>query len=190
MTALWWALPLCFLLGSLPFGRLFAVAALHRELSSGSGNPGPLLFWLAGKRLWAVAVFALEAGKISAAVALATYAAALPANGIAVCAGFALLGHMFSPFCGFRPCRSLAPHFGLWLVAAPWTAVALGCVWLGVAHITRKLHWADLIVLSGATLAVYALATPHMAATVFVMSGMGLFLHHRQRKGVSIPWHW
>lgn len=190
MIALWWALPLCLLLGSLPFGRLFAIAALHRELSSGSGNPGPLLFWLAGKRPWAVAVFALEAGKITAATAIATYVAALPANGIAICAAAALVGHIFSPFCGFRPCRSLAAHFGLWLAAAPLATLILGATWLAISHFTRRTAWADLLVLSAAPLAVYVLATLPMAATVFVMSALGAFLHRRQRRGAFIPWHW
>lgn len=192
--ALAWALPLCWLLGSLPFGRLFAIAALHRELSSGSGNPGALLFWLAGKRLWAIPVFILEAGKVAAAFALAAYAAALPADGIALCSAAALLGHTFSPFCRFRPCRSLAAHFGLWLAAAPLAAVVLGLIWLLIAHSSRKVVWADLLTLGAAPLTVYTLATLPMAATVFVMAGLGVALQQqtlqRQRRGKFIQWHW
>ncbi|MBX3463767.1 MAG: glycerol-3-phosphate acyltransferase [Planctomycetes bacterium] len=123
---------LAFLLGALPFAWLVVWLCKGQDVRAiGSGNPGATnasrAFAGKGARLAAfLAIYLLDAGKGFAAVALMQAATdELPAAVAA--AALAVLGHVFTPFLGWRGGKGVATATGA-LLALDWqvTAVALG----------------------------------------------------------------
>jgi acyl phosphate:glycerol-3-phosphate acyltransferase len=134
-----------FTLGSLPFsvwlGRLFAKQDIRQV---GDGNPGSANAWKAGG--WAIGLLAvlLDIGKGLAPVLLAQ-ANGVDGWGMLPVALAPIVGHMASPFLGFRGGKALAVTGGVWLALigpaaflayAPFALVALALqtenAWPGV----------------------------------------------------------
>ena len=129
---------LAFLLGSFPFGlwwgRLFGGIDVRQY---GSRNLGAAnVFRLLGAR-HGIAVLMLDAAKGAAAVGAARWLGA--GGAVEVAAGlFAVLGHLFSPWVGFRGGKGVATGLGVWLLLAPAaTGLALAVFALGLAASRR-----------------------------------------------------
>jgi glycerol-3-phosphate acyltransferase PlsY len=133
-----------YLLGSIPTGYLL-VRFFRREdiRSMGSGNIGATNVLRFGGKGLGAATFLIDVLKGSGAVWLGALAAAhfvpgLPgrdAQGLA--ALFAVLGHMFTPWLRFRGGKGVATGFGVFLVAAPWAALASIAVFAVVLAVSR-----------------------------------------------------
>jgi acyl phosphate:glycerol-3-phosphate acyltransferase len=120
-----------FLLGSIPTGYLLVRFFCHQDIRSvGSGNIGATNVLRAGGKGLGAATFLLDVLKGCAAVWLGlTLGGVLapavpPRDAEAVGALFAVLGHMFTPWLRFRGGKGVATGFGVFLVAAPWAALA------------------------------------------------------------------
>lgn len=141
-----------FLFGSIPTGYLLVRLFCREDIRSmGSGNIGATnVLRFGGKRLGAATFFA-DVLKGSAAVGLGALAAAHLAPGLpvrdaqAVAALFAVLGHMFTPWLGFRGGKGVATGFGVFLVAAPWAALAAITVFAVVLALSRYVSLASII---------------------------------------------
>ena len=109
----------------------------------GSGNIGATNVLRSGSKGLGAATFVLDAVKGAAAVllgALCVRAAAAdwPQRNVeALAALCAVLGHMFPVWLGFKGGRGVATGFGVFLVAAPWAALAAITVFAMVLAITR-----------------------------------------------------
>ena len=159
-TAGWlaWA-AVAYLIGSIPFGVL--IGRLHgidvREHGSrniGATNVGRVL-----GRKWGLLCFALDAAKGALPVASAGFAAGVigrPTDAVGTVAlwwwlsvvAAALLGHMFSPFIGFRGGKGVATGFGA--LAAYWPLLALPAfmalaVWLIALRLSRMVSLASIV---------------------------------------------
>ena len=124
----------CYLLGSLPFGLL--VARLVRGIDVrryGSGNTG-MTNVLRTLGIWpALLVLALDAGKGILAVA-----AIDPTPSLEVAAALsALMGHIWSPFLGFRGGKGIATGIGALCALSPLTGLIVTVVNLPVVVISR-----------------------------------------------------
>jgi glycerol-3-phosphate acyltransferase PlsY len=117
-----------FACGALPFSfwltRRFAGADVRRI---GDGTPGAANAWRAGGWRLGLAALLLDYAKGAIPVAWAHFVAGLSGFPLILAALAPLLGHLFSPFLGFRGGKGLAVTFGLWsgltLASAP---LALG----------------------------------------------------------------
>ena len=158
--------------GSIPFGLLIARAKGIDLRAVGSGNIGATNVGRALGRGWGIAVYFLDAAKGAAPVLVAGHRAGLlgenpnllPADqlwwwlAVAVCA---VLGHMFSPFVGFRGGKGVATGSGALLAVYPLLTlpllVAIGA-WAAMLAATRIMSLASMVAAATIPIATCAFA--------------------------------
>ena len=130
------ALPLGYLLGSVPFGVILTRFAGAGDLRAiGSGNIGATNVLRTGRRGLAAATLVLDALKATLAVLLASWLFG-PMTGLTAGAG-ALIGHLYPVWLKFRGGKGVATYLG-GLIGTCWpAAIAFAVVWVSVAWATR-----------------------------------------------------
>src|SRR5215472_4178065 len=144
LLAFIWIAAAAYLLGSVPVGYLLVRIFRRQDIRTvGSGNIGATnVLRSEGKGLGA-ATFILDVVKGAAAVWLGALVAPhvlpmIPQRNVeAMAALFAVLGHMFPVWLKFRGGKGVATGFGVFLVAAPWAALAAITVFAIVCGLTR-----------------------------------------------------
>jgi glycerol-3-phosphate acyltransferase PlsY len=141
-----------YLLGSIPTGYLLVRLFRHQDVRSvGSGNIGATNVLRSGGKLLGVSTFLLDMLKGSTAVWLGALLAArlAPAEPVrnmeALAALFAVLGHMFPVWLRFRGGKGVATGFGVFLVAAPTSALAAIAVFFVVLFLSRYVSLASIL---------------------------------------------
>jgi len=141
-----------YLLGSVPTGYLLVRFFLHRDIrSSGSGNIGATNVLRSGGKGLGAATFLLDVLKGGAAVYLGGVLGAILLPGTplrsaqALAALFAVLGHIFPVWLRFKGGKGVATGFGVFLVSAPWAALAAIAVFAVVFAITRYVSLASIL---------------------------------------------
>jgi len=140
-----------FLCGALPFsvwlGKLF-VGLDVRTL--GDGNPGAANAFRTGNRLVGLFSLLLDVSKAAAPVGLAYFNLGLRGLPMAFIAIAPLLGHVFSPFLGFRGGKGLSTALGIWIGLTIWKAslAAVIAAVIGIALFTPP-GWAVMLALAG-----------------------------------------
>ena len=141
-----------FLLGSIPTGYLLVRFFRHQDIRTiGSGNIGATNVLRSGGKGLGAATFLLDMLKGCAAVWLGALAAghlapAMPyRNAQALAALCAVLGHMFTPWLGFRGGKGVATGFGVFLVAAPSAALAAISIFFVVLLWSRFVSLASIL---------------------------------------------
>jgi glycerol-3-phosphate acyltransferase PlsY len=142
---------IAFLCGSLPFsvwsGRIFLGVDVR---SFGDGNPGATNVFRAGSSLAGLVVLLLDISKAAAPVGFAYFNLGIHGVPMFLIAVAPVLGHVFSPFLGFRGGKALSTALGVWIgltiwkVPLPGVIAALG----GLALFTRP-GWAVMLALAG-----------------------------------------
>jgi acyl phosphate:glycerol-3-phosphate acyltransferase len=145
-----------FALGSLPFGlwwgRLFRGIDVREH---GSRNLGATNVFRVLGPAHGVGVLLLDAAKGAAAVLIAGRLS--PDPFLALAAGhFAILGHMFSPWVGFRGGKGVATGLGVWLTIAPVASALALALWGITLAIGRRVSVASLVAAAGLPVAVFA----------------------------------
>ena len=129
-------IPVAYLLGTFPSAILIARANGIDIDTFGSGNPGAsnvtrALGWRKG--IW---VYLLDALKAAVAAGLAL---GLDGRPLAyVCAGAAVLGHMFPISRGFKGGKGVAAGSGAMVVMHPIVGIAAPAVWWLISRVTGK----------------------------------------------------
>ncbi len=139
-----WTLALvlvAYLLGSVPSGVIVAQQTAGVDLSShGSGNTGAANAYRALGWKGGALVLLADTLKGSLAVFLA-HVALLPAFFLPLAkvtlGFFAILGHNYSVFRGFKGGKGIATTFGVVLALAPKVALLAGLLWLGMVGLTK-----------------------------------------------------
>jgi glycerol-3-phosphate acyltransferase PlsY len=141
-----------YLLGSIPVGYLLVRLFHHQDIRTvGSGNIGATNVLRSGGKRLGAATFFLDVLKGCSAVWLGAFCAAhlmhftSPRNLEALAALFAVLGHMFPVWLRFRGGKGVATGFGVFLVAAPWAALAAIAVFALVLLISRYVSLASIL---------------------------------------------
>ncbi len=140
-----------FLLGSIPVGYLL-VRNFHKQdiRSVGSGNIGATNVLRAGGKGLGAATFVLDVLKGCSAVWLGAWLGGLLLSMLpnrdllALAALCAVLGHMYTPWLGFKGGKGVATGFGVFLVAAPWAALAAIGVFAVVLAVSRYVSLASI----------------------------------------------
>ena len=152
LLAFIWIAVAAYLLGSIPVGYLLVRIFRRQDIRTvGSGNIGATnVLRTEGKGL-GLATFALDVVKGAAAVLLGAWVAGpvlpmVPQRDVeALAALFAVLGHMFPVWLRFRGGKGVATGFGVFLVAAPWAALAAITLFAIVFALTRYVSLGSII---------------------------------------------
>ncbi|HUN83982.1 MAG TPA: glycerol-3-phosphate 1-O-acyltransferase PlsY [Terracidiphilus sp.] len=141
-----------YLLGSIPNGYLLMRVFRHQDIRTiGSGNIGATNVLRSGARGLGAATFFLDMLKGCAAVGLGAFCAAsfmpsaAPRDVEALAAVCAVLGHMFPVWLRFKGGKGVATGFGVFLVAAPWAALAAISVFFVILATTRFVSLASIL---------------------------------------------
>ena len=146
-------LVLAYLLGSIPFGYVLVRMFRKQDIrATGSGNIGATNVARSGAKGLGILTLALDLAKGLVAVLIARhFAPFLPAHlsaipsSLAVAAGvFAVLGHVFPVWLGFRGGKGVATALGVFLGIAPWAALASLAVFLILVFTTRLVSLASI----------------------------------------------
>lgn len=185
---IWMALA-AYLLGSIPVGYLLVRIVRRQDIRTvGSGNIGATNVLRSGGKALGAATFLLDVVKGAAAVLLARAIAGhvLPMiqqrDVEALAALFAVLGHMFPVWLKFRGGKGVATGFGVFIVAAPWAALAAITLFAIVFALTRYVSLGS--ILGAASFPIFAYFTvrgPRPAFFVAVQAIVALLIivkHH------------
>jgi glycerol-3-phosphate acyltransferase PlsY len=141
-----------YLLGSIPSGYLLVRIFRHQDIRSvGSGNIGATNVLRSGGKILGAATFVVDLLKGMSAVWLGAFLAVLllphtPVRDLeALAALAAVLGHMFPVWLGFRGGKGVATGFGVFLVCAPWAAVAAFTVFAVALALSRYVSLASIL---------------------------------------------
>jgi glycerol-3-phosphate acyltransferase PlsY len=141
-----------YLLGSIPVGYLLVRFFLKQDVRSiGSGNIGATNVLRSGSKGLGAATFLLDMLKGCFAVYLGALIGILLApdaqvrNMQALAALSAVLGHVFPVWLRFRGGKGVATGFGVFLVAAPTSALAAIAVFALVLLLTRYVSLASIL---------------------------------------------
>jgi glycerol-3-phosphate acyltransferase PlsY len=141
-----------YLLGSIPTGYVLMRFFRHEDIRTvGSGNIGATNVLRSGSKKLAAATFFGDMLKGCAAVWLMGLVGAwlLPAlahrDAQALGALFAVLGHVYPVWLRFKGGKGVATGFGVFLVAAPWAALAAISVFFVVLYFTRYVSLASIL---------------------------------------------
>ncbi len=167
---------LSYLLGSVSFGLLMArIFGLGDLRSVGSGNIGATNVLRTGNRLAALLTLIGDAGKGAAAVLLARAIFDESAAGIA--ALFAMAGHLWPVFSGFRGGKGVATFLGT-LIALSWPVGLLACAtWLAVAKLFRISSLSAIVASMLAPVFALIFYHWHGAVLIALMSALILYKH-------------
>ncbi len=180
---------LSYLLGSIPVGYLLVRIFKKQDIRTvGSGNIGATNVLRSGGKGLGAATFILDAAKGALASALGGWLAASlmptwPArNVMALAALCAVLGHMFPVWLRFKGGKGVATGFGVFLVIAPWAALAAIGVFAVIVAITRYVSLAS--ILGAASFPIFAwFFVPgdkplFFIAVQIIVSGLIIVKHH------------
>lgn len=165
-----------FVLGAVPFSIIIGRWFLGKDIRDyGDGNPGATnVFRAGGQKLGYLAVF-LDVAKGVPFVFLAHAYFDLSGVALVVVAMFAVLGHAFSPFLGWRGGKSVAVTFGV-LLALPHYEILIAfivCMVLGALLIEAD-AW-TVIFGAGGTLAYLAVTRGSSWETLLLLCILALF---------------
>ena len=173
-----------FFLGSLPFGPWLALLHGVDLRKQGSGNTGATNVGRVLGRKWGFFVFVLDLGKGWIAVALARSIGNLPETWSVTVGVFAVLGHVFSPWLGFRGGKGVATSAGILIGLAPWVAVGVALIWLLTFQMSRTVSVASLCAATAFPMFVFWL-TPEKRVFQWISIGMTVLVWFRHRDNLK-----
>ena len=136
---------LAFFLGSLPFGYWLGRVRGLDVRQQGSKNTGATNVGRVLGKKWGFLVLALDIGKGWIAVTLATQVGHAGDPTAVATAVIAVLGHVFSPWIGFRGGKGVATSAGVLLALTPWVGLSVIAVWGVVFLMGRIVSVASLV---------------------------------------------
>ncbi|MGO9339298.1 MAG: glycerol-3-phosphate 1-O-acyltransferase PlsY [Terracidiphilus sp.] len=181
---------IAYLLGSIPVGYLLVRLFRHQDIRAvGSGNIGATNVLRSGGKGLGAATFLGDVLKGASAVYLGGLIGVLLApnaqvrNMQALAALFAVIGHVFPVWLGFKGGKGVATGFGVFLVAAPWAALAAIGVFALVLLLTRYVSLASILGAASfpffAWLLVPGDRPPFFIAVQFAVSLLIIAKHHQ-----------
>jgi len=166
-----------YLLGSIPFGLIFAWMAGAGDVRKlGSGNIGATNVLRTGNKLAAAATLLFDAAKGLAAVLIVQNYLSLPPF-VAVAGLGVFIGHLFPVWLGFRGGKGVATFFGI-AFALDWeVALVTSVSWIVVARATRYSSVAALVS-AGLTPVYFAIFGETLwSALTAILAVMTVFTH-------------
>ena len=140
-----------YLFGSIPFGLIFtALAGLGDIRKVGSGNIGATNVLRTGRKDLAFLTTLCDIGKAVIAVILVKYIFNNPVELPLTAGFFAVLGHNFPVWLGFKGGKGVASTLGMMMATSFSVGALTSVTWLGVALISKYSSLSAIIALSSA----------------------------------------
>ena len=178
-----------YLLGSIPFGilvaKLFGGADVRR---SGSGNIGATNVARVVGPLAGIVTLLLDAAKGSAAVWLAARWMGGEALAMVLAGLFAMLGHCFPIWLGFRGGKGVATAAGVFLALCPVATLAAFILFLLVVGFWRYVSLASIAAAAALPLLIYLLWAPNFApppSVTLTSLGIAALVIYQHRGNIS-----
>ncbi|QYJ08585.1 glycerol-3-phosphate 1-O-acyltransferase PlsY [Qipengyuania flava] len=174
MTVLYAAL-LGYAFGSVPFGLLIARIGGKGDIRSiGSGNIGATNVLRTGSKGLAAATLLLDLAKGLVPVLIAKELFWQDAGWTAL---FAVIGHCFPVWLGFKGGKGVATNAGVAFGLAWPIGLAYAAVWIAMLAITRISSLAGMSAVVGAAIAAYALGEPTWWKVMTIIAVLVIWLH-------------
>jgi glycerol-3-phosphate acyltransferase PlsY len=175
---------LAFFLGSLPFGHWLALRLGVDLRKQGSGNTGATnVSRVLGKK-WGYLVFALDFAKGWIPVVLAIRSGNLSDSWVVGTGVCAVLGHVFSPWLGFRGGKGVATSAGILIGLTPSVSLGVGMIWWIVFQFSRTVSVASLSAATAFPILV-AWLCPQRTALQWAALGMAGLVWIRHRDNIQ-----
>jgi acyl phosphate:glycerol-3-phosphate acyltransferase len=185
ITTMLWLVPLCFLMGSLPFGAWIVKWKTGQDVTKlGSGNIGATnVLRTTGKSAGLLTLF-LDIAKGALAVHLADYVTEGNPLVMSVAALAVLFGHAFSPFMGFKGGKAVASFAGAFAYLTPLPFAAIAVLFVAVVAYSRYISLGSIC---GAMLFPFAVwLILHPAWPVLLAAAVaGLFITWRHASNIE-----
>jgi glycerol-3-phosphate acyltransferase PlsY len=163
-----------YLIGALPFSLWIAKWRGVEIQMVGSGNPGATNVARSVGKEWGALALVLDIGKGAVAGLLLA-----ELNAPLALAGFAVLGHNWSPFLKFKGGKGGATTLGV-LIAVNWlAAVWTIAVWLVLVLITRKVSIGSIIALLASPVVLWLIQADWTLILMFAALGVLSVIRHR-----------
>lgn len=142
---------LAFFLGSLPFSVWLGKIATGKDVRQvGDGNPGATNVFRAGGKLTGLLALILDIGKGAFPVGMAYYVLHISGLAMLLIAIAPVLGHVFSPFLGFRGGKGIAVSFGVWIGLTLWKVSLPSLILLVITNaLVTPPGWSVMLTLGG-----------------------------------------
>jgi len=179
ITTLYAAL-LGYAFGSIPFGLIIAKLGGKGDIRSiGSGNIGATNVLRTGSKGLAAATLLFDLAKGLIPVLIAKQLFWDDAGWTAL---FAVLGHCFPVWLGFKGGKGVATNAGVSFGLAWPIGLAYAVVWLGMLAITRISSLAGMSAVVAAAIAAYALGAPTWTKVTALIAVLVIWLHRENIK--------
>ena len=167
-----WLLPAAYLLGSIPFGVIFARLFGNADVrKSGSGNIGAANVARVVGPLAGILTLLLDTAKGAAAVWLAARFTHESAAWMMLAALAALVGHCFPVWLKFKGGKGVATALGVFLALCPLAALAALLLFALVVACWRYVSLGSISAAAAIPLLMYFLWAPHHAPPLIIALG-------------------
>lgn len=172
-----------YLLGSIPFGLLLALAGGAGDIRKiGSGNIGATNVLRTGNKALAALTLLLDGAKgWLAPVVIDRFDGSATGPALAAAIG-ALLGHCFPVWLGFKGGKGVATMMGVTLALVPGAGLAYAVVWLGML---ATLRISSLAGMSAALAAPAAAALLGRGDQALVLTGLAALVLFQHRENIA-----
>ncbi len=172
------ALLLSFLIGSIPFGVLLGRMRGVDVRAIGSGNIGATNVWRALGPVFGVLAFALDVLKGVVGPLIGRWLCPELDWNIALCGIASVLGHIFSPFLGFKGGKGISTSLGALFGLVPLVGLAAFALWGVVLAATRMIGAASLVAIVALPFLALAFHAPWPSFFVALLMSVFAFLKH------------
>jgi acyl phosphate:glycerol-3-phosphate acyltransferase len=184
---------IAFLCGSIPFsvwlGKLFLRVDVRQY---GDGNPGAANVFRSGSKAVGLLALIMDVAKGATPVGLAYFNLGIRGMPMYLIAIAPILGHVFSPFLGFRGGKAIAVSLGVWIGLTIWKASLAGVIGtvIGIALVTSS-GWAVMLGLLGILMTLLIWIPDPLLLFIWVSQTLTLIWTHRSdlsQKPHLRPW--
>jgi acyl phosphate:glycerol-3-phosphate acyltransferase len=166
-----------FFSGALMFSYWLGRRVLGRDITTiGDGNPGSTNVFKAGGKAVGALAFALDVLKGTIPVAVARYGFGLYGWELLPVALAPVLGHMFSPFMGFRGGKAVAVTFGVYMAITLWEMPVITGLALGLYYTVMRNSGVAILMTSLTALVYIVLFDPYPVLIAFCILSSALIL--------------
>ena len=170
-----------FFCGSLPFSVWLGKIFLRLDVRQyGDGNPGAANVFRTGNRLVGLLSLILDVTKGAVPVGLAYFNFGIRGAPMVLIAIAPILGHVFSPFLGFKGGKAISTTLGVWIGLTVWKASLAGVIMavIGIALFTPP-GWAVMLANAGILAALLIWMPDPLLLVVWVSVTLILAWTHR-----------